>query len=421
MDQSETVFDINRILITLFNSSETLRKEHGIDLVYETDANIPKELRGDSAVLLRLLNQLLRYIIVNSDQKEILLKLTAPADFLFEEEISFRIQESGMGKEKVLAYLETSVSKDLETLGGKIVYRDDEFSDVSLSIPFKVNELGFRRHYRLPADYMLDKQVLILCESVQLAHSIKKLFEYFNYVVDADLDTFKANGNDLARYDIFLTEEKLYDSDLGDLITQAQELKDLKLVILKGKAKVGNSRINVLSTYLSKPVTQKSIYDLIVKIFDPEFTNMTLKHTENPKKEGEPKAEKKPVKKDELNDTIEAKKHIKAVVLDVEEGKANAKRMGLNYKRELKNFLETFDKSDIYFREIVNEKSTTKIKEFCIDLEKQSKVIGAESMMNFADIVSLIFVYNKLDLLPIYPGRYHNELEKLVTEIKKQI
>ena len=124
---------------------------------------------------------------------------------------------------------------------------------------------------------------------------------------------------------------------------------------------------------------------------------------------------------DTLHTMIEKKKESVLVVLDKEEGKENTKKMGLNYEKELKNFLDTFNRSDIYFRQIVNEKATNKIKQFCIDLEKQSKLIGAKSMFKFADIVSLIFVYNKLDLLPIYPGKYHIELEKLIEEIKKYL
>ena len=42
-------------------------------------------------------------------------------------------------------------------------------------------------------------------------------------------------------------------------------------------------------------------------------------------------------------------------------------------------------------------------------------------MLKFADIVSLIFVYNKLDMLPIYPGKFHIELQKLIVEIKKEL
>lgn len=95
--------------------------------------------------------------------------------------------------------------------------------------------------------------------------------------------------------------------------------------------------------------------------------------------------------------------------------------MGLKYPNELKKFLDSFDRSDLYFREIVNEKAINKIKEFCIDLEKQAKLIGAQSMLKFAEIVSLIFVYDKLDMLPIYPGKYHIELQKLIEEIKKEL
>ena len=42
-------------------------------------------------------------------------------------------------------------------------------------------------------------------------------------------------------------------------------------------------------------------------------------------------------------------------------------------------------------------------------------------MQKFSDIVSLILVYNKLDMLPIYPGKYHIELMKLLHEIKKYL
>ncbi len=158
MEVLETVFDINRILVTLFNTSEEIRKEKNIDLVYEMDAHIPKDIRGDSTVLLRLLTQMLTFVFQHSDRNEILLTLSAPEDFVFEEDISFRIKETGIRKEKVLAYLETNLSKDLEALGGKIVYKDEDFSDVSLNIPFKINELGFRRHYRLPDNKMLGKK-----------------------------------------------------------------------------------------------------------------------------------------------------------------------------------------------------------------------------------------------------------------------
>jgi hypothetical protein len=122
-----------------------------------------------------------------------------------------------------------------------------------------------------------------------------------------------------------------------------------------------------------------------------------------------------------LKTMIEKRREINLPVLDKKAGEENTKKMGLKYANELKNFLDSFDRSDIYFREIVNEKSIHKIKEFCIDLEKHAKLIGAENILKLAETVSLIFVYNKLELLPIYPGKYHIELQKLISEIKKEL
>ena len=421
MTNLETVFDINRILVTLFNASEEIRKEKNIDLIFETDEHIPKELRGDSAVLLKLLTQFLVFILKSSDRDEILLTLTAPDDFLYEEEISFNVKDAGIEKEKILDFLETHLSKDIECLGGKIVDKDESFSDVSLRIPFKINELGFRRHYRLPVDNMLDKKVLIICESDTVAHSIEKLFEYFHYDIDVGLDAFKEHGSNLANYDIFLTEEKLCTGDIGPIISEAEELDHLRLVILKDKEKITNSSLKRISSYLSKPVTQKSIYDLIIKLFDPAFERIQLAKQKEEERNQKAEIEPMPVEHDEFQDTIEERKLKNAVVLDMEQGQNNVKKAGLVYRQELQHFLERFDHSDIYFREIVNEKSIHKIKEFCVDLEKNARLIGAESMLNFVDIVSLIFIYNKLEMLPIYPGRYHLELQKLLTEIRKQI
>ncbi len=163
MNNIEELFDINIILINLFSSLETIRDQKKIELIYDMQTTIPKELRGDPTVLLRLLTKMLTFVLQNTDKKEIVLSLEAPADFFYEELMSFKINETNIAKEKVLEFLETNLSKDLEILQGKIVY--DRDTDIHLDIPFKINELGFRRHYRLPDVSMLDKKVLLICES----------------------------------------------------------------------------------------------------------------------------------------------------------------------------------------------------------------------------------------------------------------
>ena len=429
MNKIEKLFDINIVLMTLFSSLETIREEKKIDLIYDMDPTIPRELRGDPDVLQHLLNQMLNYVCQQTDQKEILLSMSAPEDFVFEEPISFKIKKTNIPRDQIQAFLETKLSNDLEKLDGKIIY--DKDADIHLDIPFIINELGFRRHYRLPDVSMLGKKVLLICESPKVAKSIEKMFKYFLYEVDVGFDTFKANGNNLTPYDILIIEDKFNSEEFERIIARVQQHTPLKYVLLQDDHHVEHKTISV-STHLMKPVTEESVYELIVTLFQHDRGLAGIKR---PDKENIVDLEKvlhldthqekhaNPSSKYEesLQTMIERKRRIDLPILNTKAGEENTKRMGLKYHNELKKFLDSFDRSDLYFRDIVNQEATNKIKEFCIDLEKQAKIIGAESIWKLAETISLIFVYNKLDMLPIYPGKYHLELQKLLEEIKKEL
>jgi hypothetical protein len=432
MHKIEKLFDINIILMTLYSSLETIRYQNKIELIYDMQATVPRELRGDSGLLLRLLKKMLTFVFENTDKKEIVLSLGAPEDFLYEELMSFKIKDTNIPKEKILEFLEINVSQDLEILEGKIIY--DKDADIHLDIPFMINELGYRRHYRLPDVSMLGKKVLLIGGSEKVSQSIKKMFNYFLYDVDIGFDVFKSQGNDLTPYDILIVEDKLNSDEFEHIIARVQQNIPLKYVLLKDAHIVERKTISV-TTNLIKPVTEESIYELIVSLFKNESSKKetrikTLENIVDLEKILQPsknhlntnnKIMQSSVHQDNLNTIIEKKKGLDLAILNRQLGEQNTKKIGLKYDNELKKFLDTFDRSDLYFRQIVNEKATQKIKEFCIDLEKHAKLIGAESMLKFADIVSLIFVYNKLDMLPIYPGKYHIELEKLMSEIKKEL
>jgi len=429
MNKIEKIFDINMVLLTVFSSLETLRKEKNIELIYDIDPTIPRELRGDSERLQRVLTQILTFVLENTDKKEILLSLSAPEDFLYEEDISFKIKETNIVNVKAQEFLETRLSKILEILDGKIVY--DKSIDMHINIPFQINELGYRRHYRLPDISMMGKKILVLCESEKVTESIKKMFKYFLYDVDAGVEEFTSQGSNMAAYDILLLEDKYATGEFDQIIAKVQQELPLKYVLLRDSHIVPGKDSHLVSTHLIKPVTQESVFELIISLFQHEVKHREIK-TEGQKyivdlgkvfKNIENLERTNPLGHilndgSNINVMIEKKKGVKEPILDKALGEENTRKVGLSYTKELKSFVETFDRSDRYFRQIVNEKATQKIKEFCIDLEKHAKLIGAQSMLKFADIVSLIFVYDKLDMLPIYPGKYHLELEKLLEEIK---
>ena len=423
MSNVENIFDINSILKNSFSKLEHLSKDKKIELIFEMHSTIPRELKGDVDAIERLLSTILTFVFQYTAKNEIVLSLNAPEDFLYEELISFKIEKSGITKEKVLAFLETELGNSLTKLEGEVVY--DE-CDIHLNIPFSISELGFRRHYRLPSKSMLQKKVLLIVESDNVTQSISKMFKYFPYDVDIGFQAFQKGKATLEKYDVVIIEDHLVTDSFVSTIQSIKNEKELKYVLLGDTSMKG---CESSCACLLKPVTQESIFELIVSLFQSEERINTTTNTKplNPKVE-EMSAHERAInsmsKQDEsssLSNIIEKKKSEHVSILDTQLGMKNAQAMGLDYGDELEKFVDTFDKSDLYFRQIVNEKATNKIKEFCIDLEKQSKIIGAESMQKFADIVSLIFVYDKLDMLPIYPGRFHLELDKLIVAIKRKL
>ncbi len=425
MSKIDKLFDINMVLMAVFSSLETVIDEKNIELIYDIDATIPKELKGDAEVLSHLLTRVLTFVFENTNKKEVVLSLLAPKDFLYEESISFEIRENDFSKEMIVSFLENRLSKNLELLDAEIIYEEKYPANIHINIPFKLNELGNRRYYRLPDMVMLGKKVLLLCKSQKTAESIEKMFKYFLYDVVVGVAEYKRQGSDMSQYDILLVEDKLVTAELEDLITKVQKTTALKYVPLQNSNCAEDKKRDIVSAYLIKPVMQESIFDLIISLFENQIKDRSIrsagkktiinmeKYINNTmKKEEKVFSEKRsPYKENSMKEEIEK------IILNTKGGKQNADKLGLVYVRELNQFLDSFTGSDKYFRQTVNDKQTWQIKEFCIDLEKNAKTIGAESMSHLANDISLLFVYDKLDMLPVYTNKYHLELTELLVEI----
>jgi len=431
MKKIDKFFDINMVLMTLFVSLESIRDKKKIELVYDIDPTIPKELKGNVNAVTHILTHMLTFVFQNSEKREVVLALHAPQDFLYQESISFVIEDSGIRQEEIHDFLEMKIKSELDAVDGEIIDSDDG-SNIHINIPFKLNELGNRRYYRLPDIGMLGKRVLLICKSEKVVISLKKMFKYFLYEVDAGKEAYQKRGSSLGYYDIFVLEDKLVNTGLENLVTKVQHDTDLKYVILRDSNKNAEIPSKAKYTILLKPVMQESIFELIVALFTKEIGNRRIKptddipmismdkylneafvrtekffvHTELKKTE---QYTVKPVKITEEEDHA---------VLDVELGMETTRKMALTYKNELKNFIETFDRSDIYFRDISQAKAVWQIKEFCINLEKQANLIGAQRVAHIAEQISLLFVYNELDDLPVFSAKYHIELNNVISEIQ---
>ena len=444
MKKIEKYFDINMVLMTIYSALESVRAEEHIELVYDIEATIPKELRGDVESVTHVLTQLLVFIFQNTPNREVILNLRAPQDFLYEESITFEVEDTGISREKAMSFFDARLKPVLERLDATPSY-DDENAKVAISIPFKLHDLGNRRYYRLPDIGMLGKKVLLIAKSKIVADSLQKMFKYFLYEVDVGAEAYKQRGSNLAIYDIFVLEDSLLTEGIEELVQKVQQKHDLKFVVLQeaDNAEVLNKKF--ISAYLVKPVMQESIYELIIALFEADVEDRKIK-----KDAGQPiinmekyiidafkKSEEAYMQMERIKEEMmpmHQQKHTpnpiidsrdendeSALVLNVELGKEKTKKSGIEYANALKDFIETFDRSDIYFRDIAKSKAAWQIKEFAIDLEKKASLIGAERIAKLAEKISLMFVYDNLDMLPVYIGKYHLELKKLFTEIQKYL
>jgi hypothetical protein len=440
MKKIERFFDINMVLMTIYSALESIRDEKEIELVYDIDATIPKELRGDAELVTHVLTQLLMFVFQNTENKEVILALRAPKDFLYEEAISFEIDDLDMSREKAESFFEARLKPVLKRLEGTASF-DDETGKITISLPFKLNDLGNRRYYRLPDIGMLGKKVLLISKSRIVAESLRKMFKYFLYEVDAGAEEYRTRGSNLAHYDIFVLDDALITTGIEELVQKIQQEHDLKFVILEDAAHTDVVSKKHISAFLVKPVMQESIFELIISLYKEDIKDRKIK-----KEAGKPiinmekyiidafhKSEEAYVQMEKIKEkisppqtdatpasTIEIEDE-DALVLDIKEGLSRAKKTGTDYKSALKKFLDTFEKSDLYFRDIAKNKAVWQIKEFAIDLEKHAKIIGAERIAKLAEKISLLFVYNNLDMLPVYTGKYHLELNKLFKEINRYL
>jgi hypothetical protein len=363
---------------------------------------LPKELRGDYVRIEEMLIKILRELFSNCEDIEIVMSIEAKEDFI-KENVTFNIINIPFKDKDFFLRLEESIKDDLSILNGSLDYSD--IGVLRVNIPLQIGELGFRRHYRLPSKSLLQKNILLIIHSQNVTLSVTRMFKYFPYNVDISFKRFREDKYSLIDYDLVVIEDSLIEDRFLDLMSVAQAEKSIKLVVFRNKD--SSIEVDGTSAYLHKPVTQESIFELIVSLFTQESIS------NNYISDGLIVCIK-----DEFDRVLNSKRCTYQKILDTEKGIKSAREIDNSYIDILKEFLDTFDRSDLYFREIINSKSYDEIERFYKDLKRGAKLIGADSMYQFVETLEFVFEYKKFDYLPIYPGRYHLELQKLIKEIR---
>ncbi len=426
----EQKFNINDVLKKVYTKVKQHPKARSCEVIYSMGKTVPRMFRGKVLSLETYLVDILQFVAQHIQGQEIPVEIIGPNEFVYTEDVVFKIKDVDLMKSDV-AILSRSVEKDGESLGARIEY-DFQTRELFITIPFTLAELGFRRHYRLPSKSLLQKSVLILAESQNITMSITNMFKYFPYNVDMGVERFNTTKYDLSPYDLIVIEDKMVNDAFIMVCKELQASKGTKVVVLGKTESTGIAGKLDVAASLVKPVTQESIFELIVSVFSDQYDSEEFLEKRKKLKEAEALAEEERNKRAEASQKsaklasegetfesiVEQKRNEYAAVLDTHIGRKNTKSLHLDYEDELEKFYDTFEGSDLYFRQIVNEKELDQIQDFGQNLEKYSQLIGAQSMQKFAETLNLIFQYEKYDVLPIYPGRYHLELKKLFKEIE---
>ena len=264
--KKDKTFNINIMLKRVFEALDETYKEKTPSLVFYFSKGVPAEMKGSSSILYFVILKMLQHLIQKDTLDEILISIEAPDEFLYKELVSFKITNISIREEELMPALIERLKDDLKLLDdATLTYSKDNGGSIELATHLATSELGCRRHYRMPSKDMLNKNILLVVKGRNLALSLTKMFKYFPMNVDISIGKYKSKFQ-INNYDLVLIEDTLLNGELENLITQAKEISKVQFALIG--AKNIDYDINIPMIFLEKPVTQGSVYNLLVEVFN---------------------------------------------------------------------------------------------------------------------------------------------------------
>jgi CheY-like chemotaxis protein len=283
-------FNLNNVLNEVAGSVSS--KFHGscVDLIFDIDNNIPRYLIGDVLHLEKSLHNLLAYVLRTVTKGMATLSIEMFKSIDNKIELHFRLSDTGDGLtkeeiEKLFVPVYDEVEKQYSGLGlfvakELITLMEGEISVHSIKgkgttftviLPFEIYEPENRRNYRLPEKDLVKKKVFIVDSEYESALAIKKMFTYFKHDVKVmEKEVFLKKKVDLSGYDIVVLDIAIFGyRKIYNYLEQVKTKKGLKLVGLESLLQDPKykKRYDAIDRYMSKPLSQERVLDLIVNLF----------------------------------------------------------------------------------------------------------------------------------------------------------
>ncbi|NKQ40370.1 MAG: response regulator [Sulfurovum sp.] len=282
-------FNLNNVLNELAGSLGEYFKGADIELVFDTDNNVPKNLLGDPLQLGNVLFSLTKGMIDRKSETEIRVSVKEHRSFKFTEGIIFEISNKEINlskKERDLLLMtnDDAISKEergmefylakelVSLMNGEISIKSNTISgtEVVVSIPLKAYDPNKKRKYRLPSKEMVGKKVFLVDSHESSALAIKKMFQYFRYEVEAvSAVDFRKKKPNLSFYDIIIFDEKMLDIHLHSYINQIKKQEKIKVILLSSVFSTQDNAWadGIVDSVAKKPFSQERIFEIIVDLY----------------------------------------------------------------------------------------------------------------------------------------------------------
>lgn len=294
-------FNLNDLLALLADKIALLTFNKNLDVAFDIAKEVPIRFIGDPRRLEQILFHLLENAVKFTPDGSIRLKIGIRGSEETTRIVEFDIIDSGVGmnsaqclkvfepfarNEPVFKQQPHSTGlglnltqKMLNSMGGEISVRSalGKGSTFSIKVPLALSNPQERRLYRLPHASMMGKSVLIIDAHAFFAESLAQKLHYFHCEV-----TTHANCSNIPLghypYDIIMIDYAQLENLKAIL---PPSMTSTKLVLLGNDTGFTPSDPNFplpIDGSLSKPCTQQMLFELLLKLYDDNGTDINHIH-----------------------------------------------------------------------------------------------------------------------------------------------
>lgn len=264
--KKEIVFNINHLVRGLYEAlSECCNEDARPRVSFLFSKTLPSELRGDEEALIQLFYGALYECIKDDCMSSLMVELDAPEDFLYKDDVAFKILNVPFRNREVYNMLIQRFSREVDSLGADIACNEKEGS-LEIHVPLSAAELGERRHYRLPSSLMLNKRILLVLEENNDAMALTKMFRYFPMDVSLSMKRPNLQKYDISDFDLVVLDSSLEENEAVETLLETQEAAQTAIAYY-GVCSEGEKREREDAYCLPKPATQEDVYALLVDVF----------------------------------------------------------------------------------------------------------------------------------------------------------